>query len=149
MKNFIKTHHKKRFGRCFELSGKYVFKTDQSKFLVHGAVYIITLPLAHAWVEDEGQNVYDLIENKVYTKDQYSKKFNAKKKMIYTYDDLVNRNAKYGHWGPWAEDMLIPFVELLLQGFENEEDLQVENSPSYLYWQEEARRINEDGPGQI
>ena len=100
---FKKTRHRKREGRCFELSGEYALSND-NMILVHGSVrHVSGKQMAHAWIEDGKGNVYDLVKNEIYDTQRFYSIFNAKKIISYSKNELASKAAESCSWGPWND----------------------------------------------
>jgi hypothetical protein len=103
---FKKTRHKKRQGRCFELSSIYILEKGSANYtLVHGYRHcsILSYSNHHAWIEDEQtQTVYDLVENEVFTKDEYYQVNKIHHTKRYTPREAAQKIVDAdGGCGPW------------------------------------------------
>ena len=105
---FKKTRHTKRKGRCFELSANYMHHEDSEHYiLVHGYRWITGTcnhANAHGWVEDpKTQTVYDLVENKIYDRDEYYFCNIIHNITTYTFMEAMLKIAETGRSGPWHD----------------------------------------------
>jgi hypothetical protein len=103
MSEFIKTKHRKRFGRCFELSGSYLFSYP-AHTLVHGTINSQISPVAHAWIESENGFVYDLVDNQEYPIEEYYQKKQAEKFITYSVKEAAKNMVESMSYGPWDEN---------------------------------------------
>jgi len=94
---------KSKFGRCYELAGRYV-SSHHDAVLVHGELinkFTIGHPkVEHAWVE-EGDEIFDPVMNRRFPKDVYEGIFQPVPHKRYSWIDVIKITNKTGNWGPW------------------------------------------------
>lgn len=61
--------------------------------------------MAHAWIENEEGEVYDLVLNKTYGLEEFYGKFNARKMFVYTREEAAIKEGKHGWIGPWEQSL--------------------------------------------
>ena len=79
-------------------------KSNPDKILIHGTINSQVLPIAHAWVENENGDVYDLVKNEIYNGQEYYEKWQAVKVKSYTQKETAINATQHGSWGPWDEE---------------------------------------------
>jgi hypothetical protein len=100
---------KKRLGKCYVLSGRFVM--DHPEYdLIHGTVTRRTdnYTIQHAWVEKIEESgkykirmVYDPVMNESLPWDAYERLMGAKEENRYTHEQMIHTLAKQKNWGPW------------------------------------------------
>ena len=93
----------KRFGRCYELAGRYV-SSHHDAVLVHGELinkFTVGHPkIEHAWVE-EGNEIFDPVMDRRFPKTVYEGIFQPVVHKKYSWIDVIKITNKTGNWGPW------------------------------------------------
>lgn len=92
-----------RLGQCYELAGRYVTDHPDS-VLVHGKLvnrFSKGFPeIEHAWVE-EGDEIFDPVMDRRFSKDLYEQLFNVTVYHKYTFEEVLKMTLRHKHWGPW------------------------------------------------
>jgi hypothetical protein len=91
-------------GRCYELAFKYVVGhrlVAPELRLVHVTLFIVGVPLPHAWVEIPGEIVFDPVTQAFYNRDDYYRVLHAKAEAHYTTAEASQRAISTNHYGPW------------------------------------------------
>jgi hypothetical protein len=101
--SFRKTRHRKRIGRCFELSFSYVLaEKNEAYLLVHAFCSARLIGAGHAWVENKKTGeVYDLVRNEIYPKEDYYKITMPMDINRYTFKEAAKKAVETDHSGPW------------------------------------------------
>ena len=102
-----------KLGDCYEANGRYLFNFKMGPLiknykLVHGIAILVTdgKPFGHCWIE-KGNTVFDFSNGNsvmLNKKDYYRLgKIPVKgfKNWKYSFDEMLKKINKYGHWGPW------------------------------------------------
>jgi len=95
-----------RAGRCYELACKNAMRNsgwDVAQGTLHPPLGPFQdMPYAHSWLE-RGNYVYDPVLNKFFDKTKYYQTFLVDEVNLYTSEQVLVKQLKWKHFGPWAE----------------------------------------------
>jgi hypothetical protein len=96
-------------GRCYEMAWKYFithYVQEPALRLVHGTLHMAGRPFPHAWVELPGSIVFDPVDQRFYTLEDYYREEQAEAEAIYTPAEAGQVATRTKHAGPWHDTTL-------------------------------------------
>jgi hypothetical protein len=106
-----------RLGRCYELSGRYVAFENPKATLVHGTIQGMgNPPLAHAWAELPGGDVWEPATNRVWPGAAFKGFFHPVPRIRYSSQQLMETILRTGNWGPWDDQTFKEWAHNNTQG---------------------------------
>jgi hypothetical protein len=90
-------------GRCYEMAIKYLAThvDEPALRLVHGTLYIVGVPYAHAWIEIPGGRVFDPVSQVFDDRAAYYRVQEAEAERVYTSTEAGQLALRTKHYGPW------------------------------------------------
>ena len=95
--------------RCYEMAWRYLTdhcEDEPALRLVHGTLHIVGRPFPHAWVELPGNIVFDPVDQRFYTREDYDRELQATAEAIYPPVQVEQWSLQTNHYGPWPDTTL-------------------------------------------